>query len=106
MECRVCKNRVAFIDNKGREIAGYHLEFKNKLGFWCKYRSVPDWSPSPGTPFVVTYVTRKSAEHVMKEVQNGTKCNEGISMIGVTVIVSLLVTVLALSVITLLQSNG
>ena len=42
----------------------------------------------------------------MKEVQNGTKCNEGISMIGVTVIVSLLVTVLVLGVITLLQSNG
>ncbi len=83
MKFKICKNKEAYIDRKGNSIAGYHIEFKNKLGFWCKYKRIPDWSLVPGTPFVVTYISRKGAERVMTKLQNGTKCNEGVSIVMV-----------------------
>ena len=101
MKFKICKNKEAYIGRKGNSIAGYHIQFKNKLGPWCKYRRIPDWSPAPGTPFVVTYISRESAERVMTELQNGTKCNKGVSMVMVTVIAVTAATTFALWIVTL-----
>jgi hypothetical protein len=103
MECRICENDNKYVHRSGKIDACYHIEFKNKLGFWCKYRRS---HPSrPGALFVVTYLSRESAECTIKRLQNGQTCNEGPSMIMVSVIMSLLVTTLILCIIAVLQSG-
>ena len=92
MEYRVCEERP-----------DYHIEFKNKLGFWCKYRLVPDWSPSPGSHFVVTYKTRDDAQSVITELQSGALRNESTSMITESVILIFCVVTVILGVIAALQ---
>jgi hypothetical protein len=88
-EYRICEERP-----------GYHIEFKNKLGFWCKYRRVPSWSPPPGAPFVVTFGSHKDAESVITALQDGEICNEGPSFVMVGVIITLVLTSVMLGVIT------
>lgn len=83
----------------------YHIELKNKLGFWCKYRRIPFWSPPPGTPLVVEFSSYSDAERAVTLLQNGKLCNEGPSMVMIGVIVTLVVTVITLGAITTLQSG-
>ena len=80
----------------------YYIEFKNKLGFWCKYRLVPDWSPPPGSAFVVTYRKRSDAQNVITALQNGTTRNESTSMITESVILTSCIIIVIMCVVTAL----
>jgi hypothetical protein len=104
MKCRICEEKNVYIDKLGKvSVANYYIEFKNKLGFWCKYRRVPEWWPSP---LVVIFTLRKDAQSVITALQNGEIRNEGPSMIFISAIITIVVTTIVLSVITALQLCG
>ena len=105
MEYRICEEKDSvYVSSTGETQRGlYIIKFKNILGFWCKYRLVPDWSPSPGSHFVVTYKTRDDAQSVITALQNGSKCNKSTSMITESVILAFCVVTVILGIIAALQ---